>query len=113
MMTDPLGAGVDMKVLSVLFLSFIFLYIAGAIPNNKIPVNTTIIQPVSILFYPFFNFNENKKSSRKFIIDEEGAIPAQAMNSSTHGAYSYLSRSAENMPLSADVAQVEADVVAR
>ena len=53
-----------------------------------------------------------KRAVEDYISDEENSIPGQAMNSSTHGAYSYLSRSAKNMPLSADVARVEADVVA-
>ena len=52
------------------------------------------------------------KAVDDFISDNEGEVAPQAMNSSTHGAYSYLSRSAKNMPLSADVAQVERDVVA-
>ena len=51
------------------------------------------------------------KAVDDFISDNEAEIAPQAMNSSTHGAYSYLSRSSKNMPLSADVARVEADVV--
>ena len=53
-----------------------------------------------------------KRAVEDYIADEENSIPAQALNSATHGAYSYLSRSSKNMPLSADVARVEADVVA-
>ena len=53
-----------------------------------------------------------KEAVEDYIADQEGEVAPQAMNSSTHGAYSYLSRSAKNMPLSADVARVEADVVA-
>ena len=53
-----------------------------------------------------------KEAVEDYIADQEGEVAPQAMNSSTHGAYSYLSRSSKNMPLSADVAQVEAQVVA-
>ena len=53
-----------------------------------------------------------KRAVEDYISDKEGEVAPQAMNSSTHGAYSYLSRSSKNMPLSADVARVEADVVA-
>ena len=53
-----------------------------------------------------------KRAVEDYISDEENSIPGQALNSATHGAYSYLSRSSKNMPLSADVARVEADVVA-
>ena len=53
-----------------------------------------------------------KRAVEDYISDEENPIPGQALNSTTHSAYSYLARSAENRPLSADVARVEADVVA-
>ena len=52
-----------------------------------------------------------KRAVEDYISDEENSIPGQALNSATHGANSYLARSAENRPLSADVARVEADVV--
>ena len=53
-----------------------------------------------------------RRAVEDFIADKDSSIPGQALNSKTHGAYSYLSRSAENRPLSADIAQVEAAVVA-
>ena len=53
-----------------------------------------------------------KRAVEDYISDEENSIPGQALNSATHGAYSYLARSAENRPLSADVGRVEAEVVA-
>ena len=52
------------------------------------------------------------KAVDDFISDNEAEIAPQAMNSATHGAYSYLARSAKNKPISADVARVEAEVVA-
>ena len=52
------------------------------------------------------------KAVDDYISDEENSIPGQALNSTTHGAYSYLARSAKNKPISADVARVEAEVVA-
>ncbi len=47
-----------------------------------------------------------------YIADQKTEIAPQAMNSANHGAYSYLARSAENRPLSADIARVEAEVMA-
>ena len=47
-----------------------------------------------------------------YIAYQEGSITGQALNSKRHGTYSSLARSAQNKPISADVAQVEAAVVA-
>ena len=55
---------------------------------------------------------EIKSAVNDYIASREATVPPQALNSKTHGAYSYLSRTADNKPLPADLAQVESEVEA-
>jgi|GEM_PF-5052413 hypothetical protein len=52
------------------------------------------------------------KPVEDFISDYETEIASHAMNSRTQGACSYLTRDADNRPISADVARVGVEVVA-
>ena len=73
-------------------------------------------------FADFGNFAKSVKSTggimkiksavNDYIASREATVPPQALNSKTHGAYSYLSRTAENKPLSADLSEVERQVEA-
>ena len=55
---------------------------------------------------------EIKTAVNDYIASRDDTVPPQALNSKTHGAFSYLSRTAENKPLPSDLQQVESEVEA-
>jgi len=67
---------------------------------------------IRVIRNEFGGIMEIKTAVNNYISSKEHAVPPQALNSKTHGAYSYLSRTAENKPLPADLQEVEKEVEA-